>query len=483
MFRERERELRERELRERQRREQLERELREKEMREREAREKERRVKEQQERELREREIKMQRERELRERVQVRFLAQQSTGGAKITNNQCYDTFLFVSVFSLQIEQEREQRAKDVFISIRTLSLQIEKERELRDKERRIQEEQIRIEKEHRAQEELRLHEEQERRTAARTAREEQERRERDRRQREERDRERERERQERDRERQERERRERELEGLKMKQSMRKRPFSGEGYESAAKKAAMHDVRGGSSPGIFSRLGPGQLQGEQHEGGGTYRRGDSKPYDTGMGMGGGSSYKSSGVPQGSSRERRGNDDIGYPIPTSLTAHGMHTGGSASLYAKSLSQGMAAVQRTRPPVMSAGASSITPDLISVAQALQSIQKAVAGTAQAQMPPIRVPQPSPSPLQQLAAAQRLPFLGLGQSGHLAAIQSAQAALPQGLADVRLGKPQAKLPPEDERYNRRLNRPSGDGGGGGGGGHLGRPSSGYMYKRGM
>lgn len=408
--------------------------------------------------------------------------------------------------------------------------VQVEKERELREKERRIHEEEARIERERRVQEEqARLREEQERRATARAVREEQDRRDRDRRQREDRER-------ERDKERQEHERREREIEEIKRKQDskdalsrVRKRPFSGDSFEPSPKKTALHDVRGGSSdsaaftmsPGVFSRLGPGQnasphAQADElgMEGGGGYRRGgggDTKQYERGgmgMGRGGGGGYKLSGVPQaGSSRERPAADGVGYPI-ASRSMHGMHPGGAAALYAKSLGAGMVGggggvqqAMRARPTVAgsSAAAAQITPDLISVAQALQSIQKAVAGGGgQPHLSPGGGRLPGQLPASQIqqqlataAAQQGLPaFLGLGQSGgHLAAAAAAaavqgaptMAALqPQGVAEMLLGKSgSSKLPPEGERYNRRLNRLPTDGSGGSGG-HRGMN---YMYRRGM
>lgn len=339
------------------------------------------------------------------------------------------------------------------------------------ERERRMHEEQQR-----------RLREEQERRAKEQ---EEQERRERERRLREEKDRERqERERRERERVEEERTKREREqkqkqqreeLEKQRLIQQQRlgKRPFpdSIQSYD-PIKRPALHDVRGGteeySSPSsVFGRLDPPTQKKALVEEGMGYRR--NEPTSE-VRVGGSGNYRS-GFGQAGGRE-----GVGYPLQASTSRIGAVAHPSASgPYGKLMGGFGLAAQQMMKPRPAADLSRVAPEIISAAtRALENIRKTVqsAGgqvvTSRAN-PQIRViPQPTLAQVQQLAAtraAASLPdFIPLNPQAPLGAGIIPASGMRHPFLPTAAGSSLfldknsgAKLPPEDERYNRRLNRP--------------------------
>ena len=382
----------------------------------------------------------------------------------------------------------------------------------MREEHEQIERERLLYEEQHR-----RIQEEQERRAKER---EELERRERERRLREEKDRERqERERRERERieeERAKREKRERE-ELMLQQQRLGKRPYGGDSvsYESV-KRQAVHDVRSGSdnssfsSPSsVFGRLDPPTqnrsadvppLLSRAED---VYRRGESERSRPP----GASGFRSGG---GQSRDRH-SEAVTYPVPVASTSRSMPTSRSmqvmsshaipvthqtGNMYGKTMmgSLGGGSVQEAMKPRSGTSAASLSrvpPDIITAAtQALENIRKTVATAGQVPgsrvSPQVRIGHaqtPTAVQLQQLAASARsagnLPgFLSLNPrslmgTGLPPTRQPVMSSPGGGGVTMVTGKPQHqhKLPPEDERYNRRLSRPQGQT-------HQVRPSA---YKR--
>ena len=283
----------------------------------------------------------------------------------------------------------------------------------------------------------------------------------------------------EREREREREREHQRMLQQQQQQQRLGKRSYQDSGSFDPPKRQAMHDLRGNPdlfdlSSSVFSRLDPqkqaaakavGQLAPgvEQSlaslmQGGKTGVTGQDGygRRNSGGASGGGVAYRQ-GSYSGVGRERR-MDDISYPISSSLAKNGQ---GSSQGYSKGSNVGGVSV-------VPKGLSRANQDIITAA--LANIQKSVHQTPATSLPQaMRMPGSS---VQQISPGGHLSLGGAGGLGDFVALSSRGPSVGQlstamvgvgrqGMHIVGssgVGKPMSKLPPEQERYNRRFSRPS-------------------------
>ena len=184
-----------------------------------------------------------------------------------------------------------------------------------------------------------------------------------------------------------------------------------------------------------YSRRSAGDAGGV---GGGGYRQGGG--YGVGGGMG---------------RERHMDTGVAYPIPSLNKSGGPTSSQGYQKTSGTIGGGVTVVQKGG----AVGLSRQNQDIISAA--LANIQKSV-GTSANQM---RIT--GSSPIQQMSSATHMSATGLGDYMNRGDPVGGQVSSIGGVARQMMGggggmggmaKPQSKLPPEDERYNRRFTRPS-------------------------